>query len=100
MSEELTDMPIWQNHEQRITTLEVTTANIQGEFREVKDIINEGNKEQAERLARIDKTLMDEFFKKRKDTRDNMWKLIFKVSGAVVGGGSFIYVIIEKLTGG
>ena len=95
--EEVDDMPIWQNHEQRITALEVITRDMQREFREVKEIINKGNKDQTDRLEQIDKRLMEEFFHKTRTTRDNVWKLIFKIVGSLVGAGSFIYILIEKL---
>ena len=90
---ELKDMPIWQNHEQRITALEVTTANIKNEFTEIKDKIDRGNDEQSKKLETIDKRLMDEFFKKKGTNRENIWKLLI----AIVGGGSFLYLIVEKI---
>ena len=102
--EEIENMPIWQNHEQRITTLEVITGDMQREFKEVKEIINKGNKDQTsrlehqtDRLEQIDKRLMEEFFQKARTTRDNVWKLVFKIGGGFVGAGSFIYILIEKL---
>jgi len=95
--EEVEDMPIWQNHEQRITALEVITGDMQREFKEVKEIINKGNKDQTDRLEQIDKRLMEEFFQKARTTRDNVWKLVFKIGGGFVGAGSFIYILIEKL---
>jgi len=95
--EEIENMPIWQNHEQRITTLEVITGDMQREFKEVKEIINKGNKDQTDRLEQIDKRLMEEFFHKTRTTRDNVWKLVFKIGGGFVGAGSFIYILIEKL---
>ena len=95
--EEIENMPIWQNHEQRIATLEVITGDMQREFKEVKEIINKGNKDQTNRLEQIDKRLMEEFFQKARTTRDNVWKLIFKIVGSLVGAGSFIYILIEKL---
>ncbi len=90
-------MPIWQNHEQRITTLEVTTANIKSEFIDIKDRIDRGNDEQSRKLEVIDKRLMDEFFDKKKRNHENIWKLVLQVTGALVGAGSFIYLVIEKL---
>jgi len=92
---ELNDMPIWQNHESRITALEVTTANIKNEFTEIKDKIDKGNDEQSKKLETIDKRLMDEFFKKKGTNRENIWKLLI----AIVGGGSFFYLIVEKIIG-
>lgn len=93
-------MPIWQNHEQRITTLEVTTANIKNEFTEIKDKIDKGNEAQSEKLEIIDKRLMDEFFKRKNRNHKNIWRLTLKVAGALVGAGSFIYLILDKLVGG
>lgn len=95
--EELEDMPLWQNHEQRITALEITTANIKHEFTEIKDRIDRGNLEQSKKLETIDNRLMEEFFKKKNINHENAWKLIIKVAGALVGAGSFIYLLIEKI---
>jgi len=90
-------MPIWQNHEQRITTLEVTTANIKSEFTEIKDKIDKGNTEQSKKLEVIDNRLMDEFFNKKNRNHENIWKLILKVTGALLGAGSFIYLLVDKI---
>lgn len=98
--EELDDMPIWQNHEQRITALEFTTSSIQSEFKEVKEKIDKGNEAQTEKLDIIDKRLMDEFFTRKNRNHENTWKLVLKVAGALVGAGSFIYLVLEKLLGG
>jgi len=97
---ELEDMPIWQNHEQRITQLEVTTANIKSEFDEIKQKIDEGNNEQSKKLEIIDKRLMDEFFKRKNTNHENAWKLALKVAGALVGAGGFIYLLADKFLGG
>ncbi len=93
---ELEDMPIWQNHEQRITTLEVLTSNMQGEFREVKDKIDKGNEDQTKKLETIDKRLMDEFFQKGRTTRENAWKLASKIVGSLLGAGGVLYFIADK----
>src|SRR5690625_7116801 len=70
IEKELTDMPIWQNHEQRITTLGVTTANIKNELTEIKDKIDRGNTEQSKKLEIIDKRVMDEIFKRTNRKHD------------------------------
>lgn len=102
--EELDDMPIWQNHEQRITALEITTANINSEFTEIKKKIDDGNFAQNEKLERIDSKLMDEFFKKKRDTRNNVWKVIITIVGGLLGVGGLVYAIsyfaIKQLLGG
>lgn len=93
-------MPIWQNHEQRITSLEVTTSTINRDFEDMRkrfdDVegkIEKGNEDQSKKLEVIDKRLMDEFFNKKNTNRDNKWKLIL----AVVGGGGVGYLVIEKI---
>lgn len=93
-------MPIWQNHEQRITSLEVTTSTINRDFADmrkrfddVESKIEKGNEDQSKKLEVIDKRLMDEFFNKKTTNRDNKWKLLI----AVVGGGGIGYLVIEKI---
>lgn len=97
---ELEDMPIWQNHEQRITQLEVTTSNIKSEFNEIKDKIDKGNTEQSKKLETIDKRLMDEFFNKQYRNHKYGWKIAIKIVSGIVGGGGLLYLLLEKLTGG
>jgi len=99
-NKELNDMPIWQNHEQRITALEVTTANIKNEFTEIKDKIDQGNAAQSQKLDRFYEKMTNEFFKKKSRNHENTWKLILKVTLSLIGSGSFIYLIIEKILGG
>lgn len=94
------NMPLWQDHEQRITALEITTKNIQGEFKEVKDKIDRGNREQSDRLKTIDDRLMNEFFNKKYRNHKYGWKLLIKIVGGIVGGGGLLYLLIEKLIGG
>ncbi|WP_277680088.1 hypothetical protein [Gracilibacillus dipsosauri] len=93
MEKETHDMPIWQNHEQRITALEVTQANMKHEFKEIKDAINHGNITQLKKLDEMNNRLFEEFFAKKKINLSNGWKLLF----TVLGGGSFLYLLIEKL---
>lgn len=87
------DMPIWQNHEQRITTLEVITSNMQGEFKEVKDKIDAGNKDQSKQLELINKRLFEEFFPKKASERNNKWKFWT----TILGGGGLIYLLVDKV---
>lgn len=95
--EELEDMPIWQNHEQRITTLEVTMTGLSNKMDKVDESIREGNKEQKEMLDTINTRMVDEFFGKKKMDHANMWKLILGISGSLVGGGGLLYVLIERI---
>jgi hypothetical protein len=93
MEKEPYDMPLWQNHEQRITALEVTQANMKHEFKEIKDAINNGNDTQLKKLDEMNNRLFDEFFQKKKINLSNGWKLLI----TLLGGGSFLYLAVEKL---
>ncbi|MGJ9381545.1 hypothetical protein [Salipaludibacillus sp. CF4.18] len=90
------DMPIWQNHENRITTLEVTMTGLTTKMDKVESTIREGNKEQKDMLDKINNRIMEEFFHKKRVNLSNSWKLVLVVSGSLVGGGSFLYVLFEK----
>ena len=94
--EELDEMPIWQNHEQRITELEVTIKGLSNKMDSVERTVREGNKEQKELLNKINNRMVDEFFTKKTLNLSNAWKLIF----AIFGGGGILYLIIEKWIGG
>lgn len=91
--EELDDMPIWQNHEQRITALEVTMQGISQKMDSVQETIKEGNREQKEMLDTINNRMLEEFFDKKRINLSNGWKLLF----AIFGGGGFIYLLIDKI---
>ncbi len=94
--EEMEIMPIWQNHEQRITTLEVTIQGISHKMDNVERTIKEGNNEQKEMLNTINNRMMEEFFTKKNINFSNWWKLVF----TLLGGGSFLYVLIKEIIGG
>ncbi len=96
MEKEMDDMSIWQNHEQRITTLEVTMTGLSSKMDDVNKTVKESNKEQKELLNTINNRMVEEFFAKKKLNLSNGWKLLF----TLLGGGSFLYLIIEKLIGG
>lgn len=100
MSQEELDekMPVWQNHERRITTLEVNFAGVAEKLDRVDQTIKEGNQENKEMLNTINTRMVDEFFGKKKMDRANMWKLVLSISGGLAGGGGLLYIIIEKLT--
>lgn len=87
------DMPIWQNHEHRITTLEVNMHGLSKQMDSVEETIKDGNKKQEEKLDMINNRMVDEFFKKKTINLNNGWKLLF----TLIGGGSFLYLIIEKI---
>jgi len=91
-------MPIWQNHEQRITTMEVNMTNLKGEFQEVKEMIERGNKKSEEKLDAIDSRLMDEFFTKKRVTHETRSKIYLKVAGGLLGGGGVMYALYDIIT--
>lgn len=91
--EEMDNMPIWQNHEQRITTLEVTMSGLSQKMDSVEKTIKEGNEKQENKLDEINQRLFDEFFTKKNLNLSNWWKLLF----TLLGGGSFFYLLIEKI---
>lgn len=90
--EELDEMPIWQNHEQRITALEVTMQGLSQKMDSLEETINTGNDEQLKKLDEMNNRLFDEFFKKKTLNLSNAWKLII----GILGGGGLIYLLIDK----
>ena len=89
--EEMDNMPIWQNHEQRITALELTMTGLSAKMDNVENTVRDGNQKAHEKLETIDNRLMEEFFQKRKTNRDNTWGLI----GKIFGTGGIIYIIFD-----
>lgn len=87
------NMPIWQNHEQRITRLEITMTGLSDKMESVERTVRKGNDEQKELLNTINNRMVDEFFKKKTINLNNGWKLLF----SLIGGGSFLYLLIEKM---
>lgn len=93
-SKELDSVPfILQDHERRITTLENTMNMIVPKMESVENTVKMGNDEQKRKLDVIDQKLMDEFFKKKSTTQENIWKAVL----ILLGGGSFLYLAIDKL---
>lgn len=93
--EDVGDMTMWQNHENRITVIEVNMNNLKGEFQEVKEMIGSGNRKAEEKLDAIDKTLMNEFFAKKRVTHETRSKIYLKVAGGLLGGGGVIYALFD-----
>ena len=91
--EDVDNMPIWQNHEQRITRLEITMTGLSDKMESVERTVKKGNDEQKELLNTINNRMVDEFFKKKTINLNNGWKLLF----SLIGGGSFLYLLVEKL---
>lgn len=100
--EKVDNMPIWQDHERRITTLENTFSQygskIEGLERQMHNIegkIDQNGKQQKE--------LLDQLIKHHLDTNrfkmSKRWQLILNIFGA---GGLltvFIYAILQFLGG-
>lgn len=105
------NMPIWQNHEQRITTLEATFAGFSHRIRAVdkkmeemetssekrwKSIekkLDEGNDEQKELLN----TLISHHLETKKMKVSNFWQVIINITGT---GGlliAIVYAIVQLI---
>src|SRR5690625_2960351 len=91
--EDVDNMRIWQNHEQRITSLEITMTGWSDKMESVERTARKGKDEQKELLNTINNRMGDEFFKKKTINLNNGWKLLF----SLIGGGSFLYLLIEKM---
>ncbi|WP_277680201.1 hypothetical protein [Gracilibacillus dipsosauri] len=91
--EDVDNMPIWQNHEQRISRLEITMTGLSDKMESVERTVRKGNDEQKELLNTINNRMVDEFFKKKTINLNNGWKLLF----SLIGGGGFLYLLIEKM---
>lgn len=90
---EMDHMPIWQNHEQRITTLELTMTGLSSKMDSVEKTVREGNDEQKKMLDMINNRMVEEFFHKKRINLSNGWKLLI----TLIGGGSFFYLLLEKI---
>lgn len=95
--EEMEDMPIWQNHEQRITNLESTVQgfslkmdNIESKMDEVGRSVKEEGKEQKALLNR----LINHHLATNRFKLSSFWKLILNITGA---GGLLIAVVYAVL---
>lgn len=92
--EGVVEMPIWQDHERRITTLENTFASMSHEMKDVKLAVEKTGDEQKKLLN----TLIDHHLATNKMKLSNFWKLILNVTGA---GGLLItvfYAIFQLIT--
>ena len=76
--EEMDNMPIWQDHERRITTLENTFTNMSQEVRDVKKTVEESSNEQKKLLN----TLIEHHLSTSKMKLSNFWKVLLNITGA------------------
>nr|WP_289038297.1 hypothetical protein [uncultured Allobacillus sp.] len=92
---EVDNMPIWQDHERRITTLENTFSAMSHEMKEVKTTVEKSGEEQKKLLN----TLIDHHLDTNKMKLSNFWKVILNITGA---GGllmAVIYALVQFLGG-
>src|SRR6185437_15859209 len=85
------ELLVLQDHERRITLMEVHMGTISSKMDKVESTIREGNNEQKEMLTAINNRMFDEFFKRKQMNLTNAWKLVL----GLLGGGSFLYLAIE-----
>lgn len=90
-NKEMEDMPIWQNHENRITTLETTFTGFSHEMKEVKDTVNKTSEEQKKLLN----TLIEHHLSTNKMKLSKMWQLILNIFSASGIIGVIIYAVIQ-----
>ena len=78
--EEMEEMPlpIWQNHERRITTLETTFGTMSQEVRALKKVVEESSDEQKKLLN----TLIEHHLSTNKMKISSFWKVILNITGA------------------
>lgn len=104
--------PVWlQNHEHRLTKnekdiekvfsdvsrLSGENSELRQDIREVKDILNNSNREQLEILNEMNAQMRDEFFKKKSTSQSERWKLLGIIVGGIVGGGGALVAIVATV---
>lgn len=83
------------DQEGRIAKVEHKTDDLIEEFKGIKDLISEGNKDQSLKLDLIHDRMLDEFFVKKRSIHDTKMSIYAKSIGVVVGSGGILYVIWE-----
>ena len=110
--------PWWlQDHEHRVTKNEKDIERLRSDItdlkgdnkafkddiRELKEFINNGNRDQLAILNDMNAKMRDEFFKKKSTTHNEKWKIFGIVVGGIVGGGGTLtglgYLMV-KIIGG
>lgn len=109
---EQTNAPFWlQDHEHRLTKVEKDTEKLEKDYvrlsgenselkqdiREVKDILNNSNQEQLKILNEMNAQMRDEFFKKKRTSYTEKWKLLGIIFGGIVGGGGTLVAIVAAV---
>ncbi|MFD1335751.1 hypothetical protein ACFQ4N_09345 [Oceanobacillus iheyensis] len=90
-NEEMDNMPIWQDHERRITTLENTFSTMSHEMKEVRSTVEKTGDEQKKLLN----TLIDHHLSTNKMKLSNFWKLILNITGASGLLITVIYAVVQ-----
>lgn len=72
------DVTIWQNHENRITTIEVNQENISQQMNGLERVVKEESNEQKALLNK----LIDHHLNTNKLKLSNFWKMILNMTGA------------------
>lgn len=96
------DMPIWQNHEKRITSIEIDMGGlsrqmegVESTMKDVEKTIQRGNDEQKKQLDMFYAQMADEFFTKKQATHEAKLTIYAKVVGSLLGVGGIIYALID-----
>lgn len=83
---EMDNMPIWQDHEKRITVLETGYDRMSYEMQDVKKVVKDESEAQKKLLNR----LIEHHLSTNKFKLSKMWQLILNIFGA---GGIIVTVI-------
>lgn len=86
---------VLQDHEGRIARQEEFNKNLYTEMKELKAVINEGNRDASEKLDIINNKLLDEHLHLRRNTHETRNSLYLKIAGGFIGTGGVLYALYD-----
>ncbi|AKG05512.1 hypothetical protein AAV35_012610 [Salimicrobium jeotgali] len=93
---EMEEMPIWQDHERRITTLENTFTTFSSKVDGVEKTI----KDQGDKQEKLLNNLIDHHLSTKKMRISKFWQVILNLTGAGSIVTGLIYAITQLIQGG
>lgn len=95
-------MPTWQNHEHRITSLEMIMGGlskqmegVENSMNKVEQTIQRGNDDQKAQLDLFYSQMADEFFTKKATTHEAKLSIYVKIIGGIAGAGGIVYAVVD-----
>lgn len=88
-------LSVLQDHESRITKQEEFNKNLYVEVKELKNVIDKGNRDASEKLDLINDKLLDEHLYLRRSSHDTKNTIIIKIVGSILGAGGVIYALYD-----